>query len=194
MRNQQLPLDGPETKQELMYPAGTIAHLLMITDRRLRQLAQEGLVPKATRGRYPLVGCVQSYIKYLQQLKMGSSERSDEATRLTRVRADKHELDLREKTGELYKREVVDQALFDVATNLAAMLDGSASRIASKVGGGAELRKRLVEEFHDIRRQFAAGLCDFSERLKTDGWNLRAATKPRPRRVGKKKSPATRKR
>lgn len=38
-------------------PAAVISKLLDITPRRLQQLAQDGIVPKADRGRYPLVGC-----------------------------------------------------------------------------------------------------------------------------------------
>jgi len=194
MKPQQLPLEGAQTKQELLYPSATIAMLLMITDRRLRQLAQEGTVPKATHGRYPLIGCVQGYVKYLQQLKSGTDERASEATRLTKVRADVHEIELAEKRGELYPREVIDQALFEACTSLTAMLDGSASRIASQLGGGAALRKRLLDAFREIRTQYAAGLRDFSKRLREDGWDRRPAAKYRARRVGKKKGAAKRKR
>ena len=194
MKPQQLPLEGAQTKQELLYPSATIAMLLMITDRRLRQLAQEGIVPKATHARYPLVGCVQGYVKYLQQLKSGTDERASEATRLTKVRADSYELDLLIRNREVYQKREVDEALFTVATTLTAMLDGSASRIASQLGGGAVLRKKLIDEFRDIRKQFAAGLRDFSGRLRVDGWDRRPAAKHRARRVGKKKGAAKRKR
>ncbi len=187
MKAQQLPLDAGQKKQELLYPPATIAMLLMITDRRLRQLAQEGVVPKTTHGRYPLVGCVQGYVKYLQQLKSGTDERASEATRLTKVRADSYELDLLIRNKELYQKREVDEALFIVATTLAAMLDGSASRIASQLGGGAALRKKLIDEFRDIRRQFAAGLREFSGRLRVDGWDSRSATRSTAGRVGKKK-------
>ncbi len=192
---QQLPFEGDDTQTDMLYPAGTIATVLMITDRHLRRLATEGIVPKATRGRYPMTGCVQGYIKYLQTLRISTDERSQEATRLSSSRADLNELDLQIKREQLYPREIVDQALFKVCTQLTAMLDGSASRIASQLGGGATLRKKLVDEFRDIRTQFAAGLREFSEHLRADGWNRRPATRPRTRKVGKRKSrPAKRKR
>jgi hypothetical protein len=53
-----------------LFPPRAIAKLLNITDRQLRQLAQEGVVPRAARGRYPLVGCVQGFIAYLQRKNM----------------------------------------------------------------------------------------------------------------------------
>lgn len=183
-----LPFEGDETQRELLYPAATIAEMLGITDRHLRRLANEGIIPKATRGRYPLTGCVQGYIRHLQQLKMGTDERVQEATRLSRVRADSYELELQIKNKKLYRADVIDQALFHVCTDLTAMLQGSASRIASQLGGGATLRKRLVDEFYEIREQFAAGLREFSGRLRKDGWDSRPATRPGAGRVGKKKS------
>ena len=188
---QQFPFEGDDTQVDMLYPAGTIADMLGITDRHLRRLAEEGIVPKATRGRYPIKGCVQGYITYLQALRVSTDERSGEATRLSKVRADTYELELQIKKQQLYKREVIDQALFKVCAQLTAMLDGTASRIASQLGGGAALRKRLVEEFYEIRSQFAAGLREFSEHLRADGWNDRPTARRRARKVGKRKPRTT---
>ena len=193
--NGQLPFEMDATQTDLTYPAATIAEMLLITDRRLRQLATEEIIPKETRGRYPLAGCVQGYVRYLQHLRVSTDERSQEATRLTSARADTYEIELQIKKHQLYKREVIDQALFKACTQLTAMLDGTASRIASQLGGGAALRKRLVAEFHEIRSQFAASLREFSQHLRADGWNNRPTSRPRARKVGKRAPrPAGRKR
>lgn len=184
---QQMPFEGDDTSADMHYPAGTIAGMLMITTRRLRQLAAEGIVPKSTRGRYPLEGCVKGYVQYLQKMRQSSDEQSKESTRLTRARADDIELELQLKQGKIYRREVVDEALFQACTGLIAMLDGSASRIATQLGGGASLRKRLVEEFREIRNQYASSLREFSGRLRADGWDRRPTTRSRARSVGTRK-------
>ena len=57
--------------QENTQPAETIAKLLMITVRRLQQLHQEGWIPKHERGRWPLVGAVQGYIRFLRDRHVG---------------------------------------------------------------------------------------------------------------------------
>ena len=49
------------------YPAATMAKLLMLTPRRLQQLATEGIIPKVERGRYELAPVVQAYIHYLRE-------------------------------------------------------------------------------------------------------------------------------
>ncbi len=48
------------------YPVETIAELLNLTPRRVYQLTKEGIIPKASRGRYELVPAVRGYIKYLR--------------------------------------------------------------------------------------------------------------------------------
>lgn len=50
-----------------VFSAKVIARLLNISERRLQQLAREGIVPRASRGKYPMAGCVRGYIKYLQE-------------------------------------------------------------------------------------------------------------------------------
>jgi len=51
------------------YPAKFFAGLFGITERRIQQLAKDEIIPKAGRGRYPLTGTVQNYVRYLQTLR-----------------------------------------------------------------------------------------------------------------------------
>ena len=43
-----------------------IAKLLKLSERRIQQLAKEGVIPKAERGKYDLIGSVQGYIDFLK--------------------------------------------------------------------------------------------------------------------------------
>lgn len=43
-----------------------VAGLFGLTPRRIQQLAKEGVLPKAERGRYNLAACVRSYVAHLQ--------------------------------------------------------------------------------------------------------------------------------
>lgn len=42
------------------------AKLLMVTPRRLRQLAADGHIPSAVRGRYPLAAVITGYLRFLK--------------------------------------------------------------------------------------------------------------------------------
>jgi hypothetical protein len=55
-----------EQQAQANYPGRVIARLLNITERRLQQLAREGIVPKAAHGQYPLAAAIRGYVTYLQ--------------------------------------------------------------------------------------------------------------------------------
>lgn len=47
---------------QLLYKVAVIARFLNLTERRVQQLARDGIIPKPEKGKYDLVGCVQGYI------------------------------------------------------------------------------------------------------------------------------------
>jgi len=47
-------------------PIVVIARLLDLSERRIQQLSREGVIPKAERGQYDLVGAVRGYVAYLR--------------------------------------------------------------------------------------------------------------------------------
>ena len=78
-----------------------ISKLLKLTERRVQQLAKDGIIPKAERGKYDLVSSVHGYVDFLkanpkvekmlkkasipladiaeQNLKMNAGEKSEKA-------------------------------------------------------------------------------------------------------------------
>ncbi len=73
------------------YPVETIAKLLDLTPRRVYQLTNEGIIPKASRGRYELVSAANGYIKYLRDRAINADVKdgdADHRKRLTKARAD----------------------------------------------------------------------------------------------------------
>ena len=102
------------------------ARLFNVSERRIQQLAKEGVIPRAGRGKYPLIGTIQGYVKFLQDRAAGNAfegaptDLQAERMRLTRAQADAQEL----KNAITQKRMVpVDFALYAVG--------GCASQIAS---------------------------------------------------------------
>lgn len=93
------------------YPVSTISKLLLLTDRRVQQLVKDGVIPKTEHGRYELAPAVQGYIRYLQDRTIGNAAAPAdyhlEKSRLTRLQADKAEMEVMELSGELVKVEDV---------------------------------------------------------------------------------------
>lgn len=76
-----------------------------LTARRIQQLAKDGIIPKASRGRYPVVGCVQGYIGYLKKRA--------EANQRAEARALPHDL-----AEERRQKTAVERALLEIDLEL----------------------------------------------------------------------------
>jgi phage terminase Nu1 subunit (DNA packaging protein) len=74
-----------------------IARLLDLTERRVQQLSREGVIPKAERGAYDLVGAVRGYVAYLRAAAVraqgGAPDFGLERARLIRAKADLAEME-----------------------------------------------------------------------------------------------------
>jgi hypothetical protein len=83
-----------------MVPLGQAAHLLLLTEMRLRQLAKDGWFPPPVKGKVNLVLTVQGYIKFLRDEDRRSSK-SAAATGLQAVRQREIEMRMAKDEGEL---------------------------------------------------------------------------------------------
>jgi phage terminase Nu1 subunit (DNA packaging protein) len=126
-----------------IHSIGTIARLFNLTERRVQQLAQDGIIPKGKRGEYDLVACVRGYIAYLQQNANGrTSDVAADRNRLVKAQADRAELECR-----MLLREVIP--VLEVEESWARILKSFQSRILS-------LPMRLVQIAKANADQFAA--------------------------------------
>lgn len=48
------------------YNASFYAKLFNLGERRIQQLAKDGVIPREARGKYPLIGTIQGYVTFLQ--------------------------------------------------------------------------------------------------------------------------------
>ena len=93
-------------------PIGVIAKLLDLSERRVQQLSREGVIPKATRGQYDLIGSVRGYVRYLRdqavKAQAGAPDYASERARFIRARADLAEMEAEEKRGSVLAAEDVE--------------------------------------------------------------------------------------
>ena len=140
-------------------PIGVIARLLDLSERRVQQLSREGVIPKAERGQYDLVGSVRGYVRYLrdQALKAqaGAPDYAVERARFIRARADLAEMEAEEKRRSLIAAEQIEAAWIAVLallrTRLLAMPDRLAPQVfeQSTVGDTRNLIRAAIREVLD---------------------------------------------
>lgn len=120
------------------YPAAFFARLFNLTDRRIQQLAKQGIIPKAAQGKYPLIGVVQAYVKFLQERSLTGevSERDTDIkglrSRLIEAQAISIELKNEVARGEMAPVDVVNQVLSKVCAAIASEIDSIPLQVKRK--------------------------------------------------------------
>ena len=140
-------------------PIGVIARLLDLSERRIQQLSREGVIPKAERGQYELIGSVRGYVRYLrdQALKAqaGAPDYAAERARFIRARADLAEMEAEEKRHSLIAAEQIEAAWIAVLallrTRLLALPDRLAPQLFDQptVGDTRNLIRAAIREVLD---------------------------------------------
>jgi len=140
-------------------PISVIARLLDLSERRVQQLSREGVIPKAERGQYDLIGSVRGYVRYLrdQALKAqaGAPDYALERARFIRARADLAEMEAEEKRRSLIAAEQIEAAWIAVLALLRTRLLALPDRLApqafeqSTVGDTRNLIRAAIREVLD---------------------------------------------
>ena len=113
-----------------------IAKLLKLSERRIQQLAKEGVIPKAERGKYDLIGSVQGYIDYLKA-KVGGDFTAEEVlknkNKLLKAKAELAEIDKMKATGELIPKEEVKRTWLELVQKVKQKLLSIPNKVAPVV-------------------------------------------------------------
>lgn len=133
---------------------------LPITERRYRQLSDDGIVPKPDKGMVDLMPAIKGYIDYQDRRLKGEGHAShaDEKARLTRLSADKKELDLQRARGELIPTDDAMSLWSGVVTLIKSRLDALPRKTAPLLFGCekiAELQDVLEKEIDSVERELS---------------------------------------
>ena len=113
-----------------------IAKLLKLSERRIQQLAKEGVIPKAERGKYDLIGSVQGYIDYLKA-KVGGDFTAEEVlknkNKLLKAKAELAEIDKMKASGELISKEEVKRTWLELVQKVKQKLLSIPNKVAPVV-------------------------------------------------------------
>lgn len=152
-------------------PVRVIARVLLLTERRVQQLAAEGVIPKASRGQYDFIESVRGYIRHLrEQIEPGRSNKvtilDDERARLTRARASIAELDERERREELVPAVQIEKFLQSILSRVRQGVLTLPSRAAPKAHDAKTIQQveriiltccqEVLEEISKTRLDFKA--------------------------------------
>lgn len=134
-----------EGKQNLQGSA-IIAKLFGVTDRRVQQLAKDGVIPAASVRPYKfdLLPTVQAYIRYLSDKSNGKESKSADTVQaeadklraeadLKQSKAKIAEMQLKELEGKMHRSEDVEAVMNDLVYTVRSMIMALPGRLAMDI-------------------------------------------------------------
>nr|DAG59554.1 MAG TPA: Protein of unknown function (DUF1441) [Caudoviricetes sp.] len=118
--------------------SATLEKILQVSDRRIRQLAEENIIVRVSKGRYRLMESISNYILTLKvSMEAGNSQSVDVELNLDeekaiheRVKRHISELKLKTMQGELHKSEDVERVMTDMLVSIKSKLLSMPSKLA----------------------------------------------------------------
>ena len=145
-----------------LVPVQILAQLLDVSERRVQQLASQGVIPKPEGRQYDLVASVKGYVQYLRKQIQGGGEASlvDERASHERLKKELTALKLQREKGELVPRYQAVEWLETMAGEAKVALLGLPRRLAPSLvllqeekGIEFQLREEVRRILKDLGRR-----------------------------------------
>jgi phage terminase Nu1 subunit (DNA packaging protein) len=123
-----------------------LAYLFRISERRVQQLAVEGIIKKEARGHYNLIDSIRGYVEYLQSIASGAHGEQETDYGLSRSQkmradADKSIMEAAQLAGELIPQDIVAYSWNHMIGAFRAKLLNLPKKIAPVVQHESSFRK-----------------------------------------------------
>ena len=140
--------------------ATTIAQLLDgLTPRRVRQLADAGIIPRPSRGKYLIAGSVRGYVRYVK--KGESTGIAEYEAALKRAKAELAQLELDRARGRVLDADVVEVRWTRMITNARAKALGLIQRLPPAVRSTDFSHKSIVAVVKELVYEFLRELASY---------------------------------
>uniref|UniRef100_UPI003F6809D1 hypothetical protein n=1 Tax=Gorillibacterium sp. sgz5001074 TaxID=3446695 RepID=UPI003F6809D1 len=122
-----------KTNGEKLITTKDLAELLDLSARRVQQLAEEGVLIRAEKGKYKLLESVHRYIKHVQNRSHDDDvDYFSERAKHERAKREKAELQVAVMRGELHRAEDVKDVMTDMLAAIRAKLLSLPAKIAPR--------------------------------------------------------------
>jgi len=129
-----------------LYTSKVVAEWLGLTDRRVRQLRDEGIIEEQAPGLYNLQKTVARYISYIRK---GNTSLNDERAMLVRAKREAAEMENELRRGKTHRTEDIEAGIKTMCLNIRSrflMIPAKLSpALASMDGNQAEIFDALKE-------------------------------------------------
>lgn len=144
-----------------------IASALELTERRVQQLSNDGILPKSSRGAYNLIDCIKAYEKFLNN-NVGNDDNKNITAlkcRLLSAKAAKAELELAISKKEYVKLEEIEAEYDNMVINFRNKMLSIPNKLVMPIvaagGQHAKIAEILETEIYDALTELSKG--DYSQ-------------------------------
>lgn len=156
-----------EDVESVVVSSTVLSDLFGLTTRRIRMLADEGIIKKTSRGRYNLQENIKNYIVYIkanQDLKDKNSNDDEldpdkERALLTRRQREKLDIEIAEMRGKMHSSNDVERVMNDMLANFKAKLISMPTKIAPILisrNDISEIQELLQVEFFEVLQELSS--------------------------------------
>lgn len=150
-----------------LHTAAAVAKFLNLTDRRVRQLRDEGVIREIRPGLYNLLEVNHAYIDYLKGDTPAEEKISyhEERAKLVRAKRQNQELDLRLRERELHESAEVEAVISEMLANFKVRLMAIPSKLSPLLASKkskteiykilSEAVEEALQELSDFQTAFA---------------------------------------
>lgn len=152
---------GESKSEEHLFSANDMAKALDLTPRRVQQLANEGILVKASRGKYLAVESVRNYLQYQQEGTYSGTEvdLQEERALHERAKREKAELIVAVMKGDLHRSRDVEIVLNDMVASFRSRILALPTKLAPQL-----ISKIELAEIKDIlTKEVSEALTELSE-------------------------------
>ena len=128
-----------------------------LTERRIRQMRDAGIIREAKSGLYDMKQTVQAYLDYL---RINNGDLNQQRAELTKTKKELAKLELDERKGDLHRTEDIEQALTTMLMNFRTKVMSMPAKLAKTLAGMSEnaeiydLLKKETDEALDALRDY----------------------------------------
>ena len=176
-----------------------VSKILGITPRRMRDLAKDDILPPILANKIDFPTACMKYIAYIKRLAEGGGSLSltDERTRLTKISADRKDLQLQKEKGELLNVDIVMKLQGGVLQAIRSRILSLPAKLATLSFGSSTIAENesiirkgvyeVLDEVRDINFSEVSRVGSVSDPASDDG----RTKKPKGQRVGRQRKKAT---
>jgi phage terminase Nu1 subunit (DNA packaging protein) len=152
-----------EPQNEMNLATNQLAELLGLSARRIQQLAEEGVIIKAGRGRYKAAESIQNYIRFLQEKERSANEGEadyfKERALHEKAKREMAEIELAVIKGEIHRSEDVKVVMNDMIAAFRSKVLALPTKLAPQLAGKTEIP--IVKEL--LNREIREALTELAE-------------------------------